>query len=852
MNGLRFCGRALAADRRPFALPGDEPRYAPDRDFDTRHVRIEITKLDLPERRFSAVCANTLVPINDGLATVRLDAGEMEIQAVTLADGTPLRFEHSGETLTVHLDRPRNAGEEVTVVARYSARPRHGLYITGPDEGYPDKPWQVWTQGQDEDSHYWFPCHDYPNEKATSEVLATVPASWRTVSNGVLLSERDNGDGTKTVHWRQETPHSIYLITFAAGEFFEVREEADGVPVLYYGQVGREEDARRGMGRTPEMIRHFSRLLDYPFPYPKYAQVCVQDFIFGGMENTSATTMTDRLLYDERARPDVEQAMDGLVSHELAHQWFGDLITCRDWANAWLNEGFATYFEVLWTEHHRGLDDARYELYQNAEIYLGEDSGRYRRPVVYRVYREPIDIFDRHLYEKGSLVLHMLRYVLGDDRFFKAIRHYLKSNAGGTVVTGDLERAVEEATGRSLGWFFDQWIHKGGHPDLKVEYAWDEEAKTARFKVTQTQQEDENTAAVYRMPVELAFTLPSGEERRVRVHLSEREQAFFVPLPEKPVLARFDPGNALLKTVDLSLPEEMLYHALRHDDDVTGRIRAAKTIAKKGGLKAVEALRQTVLEDPFWGVRVEAAKALGSLKTPGARDALIACLGVAEPRVRRAVVQALGEFKGDEAAAGPLLERLERDESYYVAGEAAKALGRIRAARAREALTAALDRDSYADVIRTLALEGLGELKDPETLPLLREWTRYGRPQRAREAAARALGKLGDVVKDRDELREHVESLLDDPWLMVRLSAIGALAELKDPKSIPALQRVAERDPDGRAVRRAREAVREIREGQERKEEVRTLREDLDKALRENRELRERIEKLEARLSGGS
>ncbi|HEU4613552.1 MAG TPA: M1 family metallopeptidase, partial [Kofleriaceae bacterium] len=433
---------------REFAFPGTRPRFAPDRVVDIQHIALTLD-VDPAKRTVGGNATLRAMVIAPNTKAVELDAVELLIGEV-LANGTPAAFRHDGKRLRVELPAPLPAGAELALSIDYQGAPRRGLYFVGPDDGYPHKPLQVWSQGQDEDSRYWFPCIDAPIEKATSEVKVSVPANMFALSNGTLVSDTTNG-GKRTLHWRLDVPHSCYLITLAVGDFGMVETRWRDVPVVYYAERGREEAAERTLARTPEMLELFSDKFGVPYPYPRYAQVFVADFIFGGMENTSATTLTDTVLLDERAAIDYD--IDALVAHELAHQWFGDLLTCRDWGQGWLNEGFATYSEYVWREHAEGVDEATMELLDWADQYFSEDARRYRRPIATNVYDEPIDIFDHHLYEKGGLVLHMLRKVLGEGPFWKAIGHYVRKHRTGSVETRDLMRAVEEATGRSLDWF---------------------------------------------------------------------------------------------------------------------------------------------------------------------------------------------------------------------------------------------------------------------------------------------------------------------------------------------------------------------------------------------------------------
>src|SRR5579863_6296366 len=325
------------------------------------------------------------------------------------------------------------------------------------------------------------------------------------------------------------------------------------------------------------MLELFSQRFGVPYPYPRYAQVFVADFIFGGMENTSATTLTDTVLLDERAA--IDHDVDALVSHELAHQWFGDYVTCRDWGEGWLNEGFATYSEYIWREHHEGRDAADLELEEWAEMYFGEDSGRYRRTIATKLYDEPIDVFDHHLYEKGGRVLHMLRALLGDDAFWRTLALYLKKHAHGVVESRDLARAVEDATGRVLDWFFSQWVIDGaGHPELDVQLAWDADAQLATVTVEQRQRVEGKTP-LFRLPTHLRFQV-GDREHDVEIEITERRQTFHVPLEGEPSQAIFDPGRVLLAKRDISKPDPMWAEELAHATHAIDRTAAAEALAK--------------------------------------------------------------------------------------------------------------------------------------------------------------------------------------------------------------------------------------------------------------------------------
>jgi aminopeptidase N len=835
------CARdSLAPNPQGHALPGDRPRWPRDRVAAIRHVALDVT-LDVPAKSVQGTVTHHLEPLNEGLREVSFDAVDMEIQGARV-DGAPARWTYDGNAVRVPIGARRHRSEAIEVAIEYRATPRIGLYFVGPDDAYPDKPVQAWSQGQDEDSRYWFPCYDALNSKQTSEIRVTVPGNWTTLSNGRLAADQANGDGTHTFHWVQERPHATYLVTLVAGEFARVDASRDGLPIDYLVEPRDAERALQTFGNTPRMIELFERVTGVAYPWAKYSQVVVRDFVFGGMENTSATTMTENILLDAKAARDTTS--DDLISHELAHMWFGDLLTCRDWSHGWLNESFATYLELLWREEHRGIDEYRQGVLENTQRYMEE---RYRRPIVSNVYNEPIDIFDRHLYEKGSIVLHMLRGLLGDDAFFRSLRRYTADHQDRNVVTQDLIDAIDAETGRNLEWFFDQWVFKPGHPEFKVSWSWDEEAKLATVNVKQTQKTDEGVP-VFRAPLTIDFTVGRARPRPFPVEIREAEHTFVFPLPQKPDLCRFDPHNFVLKKLDFDKSAGELRLQLRDDDDISGRVLAAEALGKKGGLEAVAALEEAVANGRSWAVQAAAARALGAVRTEAARDALLRHLGVRHLKARRAVVAALGEFRGDEAVLAALEPRARRDQSWYVEGEANKSAGRLRLPGSLDVIRANFGRRSFREAVRIGCVDGLVELRDERGFGLLLEAARYGEPWQARGPAVGGLGRLGELFPERrKQTGNEIEPFLRDPDFRVRVAAANALKTLGEPSFAPALDDMASRELDGRGIRVAREAALALRKGAETAEEVKNLREQFEQLREENAKLRGRLDRLEAR-----
>ncbi|MDA1240803.1 MAG: M1 family aminopeptidase [Chloroflexi bacterium] len=852
-SGLGGFG-ATAAERMPFVLPGDRPVWGRNRPLKMEHLRLEFS-FDLRRRTVNGVASLTFSPRATSVRTATFDAINLDVSSVTDEAGKPLKFTTGDRTLAIDLGRARRPGQSSTVTVTYTAHPRRGLYFNFPDEGYPYRPTQIWTQGQAEDSAHYFPCFDFPGERYTSEMLITVPSAWTTVSNGSLVATtEDRRRRTKTDHWKQEIPHPAYLITLCAGEFDDVTDEADGVPIQYYGALGSTDDLKRAFGRTPEMLRFFNEKIGVPYPWAKYATVAIHDFIFGGMENTSATTMTDTLLHDARAHADFVDTADSITAHELAHQWFGDLLTCREWSHGWLNESFATYFDCLFTEHRDGWDKFRYQVTQNAGLYLQEDGGDYRRPLVLNVYAEPIDIFDRHLYERGSVVLDMLRARLGDELWWKAINHYVTKHRESEVLTPDFQRAIEEATGYNLDGFFAQWVWKGGHPEFKASSSWDAEKKLATVTLEQTQKPDDPLTPAYEVPVEIGFWVNGRFDRRT-VEVRDGHETYVFSLPAEPEFISIDPANRVLKTLDYKPGEKALKANLANNPEAMGRIEAAKALAKVGSQAAAQALREALLNrQELDFVRAEVANALGTMKGSAARDALIAGTRERNARTRRAAATALGNFRDAESAAA--LTRLlegDGDRSYYVQSAAAAALGRTLQPGVVETLTGILGRPAHNDAITMGALTGLGMTRSAEALPALLRHTEWGVHQNARRTAVTSLGTLYRWLDapDRERVRERVQDLLDDRWLRVQLSSVAALQAIGEPSSVAALSAAASGALDGRLRRLSRVAVARIGEAAKKPEEMNTIRKQLEELQQANQKLEDRLVAIEASTGRG-
>ncbi|HMD39113.1 MAG TPA: M1 family aminopeptidase [Candidatus Acidoferrum sp.] len=767
-------------------LCADEP-YARSRDYDLQHSRIAL-RFDLEHKKVIGDVTHTLTILRDSTSKIIFDSAGLTIQSVTV-NKSAAKFETKDDKLIIPLTTAAHAGEKFDVNIRYEAKPTKGLYFILPDKDYPDRPKQVWTQGESEDTRYYLPTYDYPNDRLTTETILTVPASWTTVANGKLIGVVDAPNGMKTWTWKESVLSSTYLITVVAGEFEEVKDTWRGLPVTYYAPKGRGDRLPINYGRTPQMIDLFSRKLGVDYPWEKYAQSMVDDFVAGGMENSSATTNTSSSLQHPKLASEYLTGQDDLISHELGHQWFGDLVTCKDWGDIWLNEGFATFMETVWAEAHFGKDEADYERWQAAREWFAQ-TNLYGKPIVRHDFNDSSE-FDGNAYTKGGWVLYMLRHQLGEDAFYRGLKHYLEVNRGKNVVTADLSKAIEEATHTSVDQFFDQWLYGAGAPKFDLSYKYDDAKHELALTVKQTQKV-EGRVGLFRIPTEVEITTASGP-KLFPITVYKETQIVSFPADSAPLMVLFDKGGHILKSAEFHKEKKEWLYELKSATEVAGRLDAISALGKlKNDDDVVAALGDALRNDKSSGARDNAADALGQLASPSAAKQLLEALNTTkEPWVRNHIVGALGNFKDDPAIVAKLNSIATDDVSYRARGSALLALGRLKAPGALATLEAAVAADSPDGFLRDAALRSMGTLGDDKAVPLLREWSAPGKPIESRTAAIASLARL---QKDNKDITTQISSFLSEPHFPVRMASIYALGTRGDASAIPALEALLKTD----------------------------------------------------------
>jgi aminopeptidase N len=767
----------------------DEP-FARSRDYDLQHSRIAL-RFDLDQKKVLGDVTHSLSILKDGTTKLTFDSVGLSIRSVSVGKTTgdrksasaAAKFEATSDKLVVVLPGAAKQGEKFDVQIRYEGKPKKGLYFILPDKDYPDRPRQIWTQGESEDTRYYLPTYDYPNDRLTTETILTVPSSWITVANGKLIGISDAGGGLKTWTWRESLPSSTYLITVVAGEFEELKDSWHGIPVTYYAPRGRGDRLAINYGRTPAMIDLFSKKLGVDYPWEKYAQSMVDDFVAGGMENTSATTNTSSSLEHPKLVAEFTTGEDPLISHELGHQWFGDLVTCKDWGDIWLNEGFATFMETVWVESHFPKDESEYERWSNAREWF-QQSNLFSKPIVRHDFDDSGE-FDGNAYGKGGWVLDMLRYQLGEDAFYRGLRHYLEVNRGKNVVTADLARAIEEATYVNVDQFFTEWIYGAGAPKFDLSYTYDDAKHQVALTVKQTQKR-EGRVGLFHIRAEVEIITPSGP-RLYPITVSKEADTIPFPSDSAPLLVLFDKGGHILKSAEFHKEKREWLYQLQNATDFSDRADAVIALGKiKNDEEVVAALSSSLRDDKAWGIRATAADRLGQLGGASALKQLLDALNsVKEPWVRNRVVSALANFKDDPAVA-PKLESIAREDSSYRARAAAlQALARLKTPNALATLDAAVSSDSPDGFLRNAALRALGSLGDDKAVPLLNEWSSPGKPIDARQAAIASLARL---QKDNKEITKQIVSYINEPHFPIRMSSIFALGTRGDASAIPALE----------------------------------------------------------------
>ena len=842
IHGLH-CGHAASIWS---SIDSPSQRYAPDRAVDIQHFDLDVTP-DFKNRRVSGTATFTFQPILKPLGQLRLDAHDLEIHTVTGSTGIAA-WQNTDRALIVTFAKPIAPTSKAKLTVTYEAEPKKGLYFRTPEMGYDPGDTHIWTQGEPIEARHWFPCFDAPNEFFTSSMTCRVPDGMTALSNGRMVSDAvDEKTKLRVIKWSQEKPHVNYLITLVAGYFKRLEEKHGDLSMSFWTAPSDFANAANSFRYTKECMEYFEAEIGVPYPWAKYDQVTVQDFHWGGMENTSISTLNASTLFSSETEN--IRSSQGLMAHELAHQWFGDLVTCKDWSQLWLNEGFATYYTHLFAGHKDGIDEFRYSLYRDQKRLTSRSNDT--APMVNRDYQVPEDMFRKYgflSYTKGSWILHMLRSQLGPDLFRKCVKTYLERHRHGNVVTEDLRSIIEEHSGRSFDRFFDQYVFHAHHPELKIAYAWDEKSKLAKISVQQTQKIGDNVL-LFHVPLPVRFKV-DGQAVNHTLPITKLAEDYYFPLAKAPQIVRIDPDLTLLAKITFAPPTAQLHAQLADATDALGRQQAVELLAKRKDKTTVEKLTHVLRNDSFYGVRIAASRALRGIATDPAYEALAGSADQPNAKVRSQVVSDIASQP--KPGALPHLKRiLDSEKNPAIRVQIVSRLAGHEDRQANRLINQALGQASFRNQIADAAISALRKQDKPGNITKIRTALENNKAKfttRGYANALRAVAFLGRNHRNKTELREFFAGHIHNPKRRVALAAIESLGQLGDPRAIAALEKFtanAEGDPYRRA---AEQAIEKIRAGRKPADDYKNLRKEVADLKQSNSKLTKELTDLKKRF----
>ncbi|MEX2116762.1 MAG: M1 family metallopeptidase [Bacteroidota bacterium] len=805
-------------------LPTGTYRPNRERNYDIVHYKAAL-KIDWKAKQVSGEAVVTLRPLVSASAIV-LDAYWLKVSAVkNAANGSDLRYTSNDASLTIDLGRNLRSTDTVAVAIRYSATPTAGMYFIEPGPGTNNQP-AIFTYGEGGIHANWLPIYNDNNDKFSTEMIVTVNKPHTVISNGSLLSTKDNSDGTRTFHWYQSLPHSNYLIALFVGEYNGVplRTAFGSIPLTAWVHPGQEQQAAEVFARTPDMVEFFSNRFSFRFPWDKYDQISAFDYAIGAMENTGITGHNDRILrglgQTEEFNPDYENyatnwTSEALISHELAHHWFGNNTTCTNLANIWINESFASYMMMLWDEHRLGNEALQVHTWLALQSYLKYvATSHVIRPLEYRYFDTRGQIYNSETtYQKGALVLHMMRWVLGDDTFFQGLGYFQNKHKFSNVESEDLKTAIGESTGRNLQWFFEQWMWGGGHPVFEVSTNYVADRKKVEVTIDQVQAQVDGQG-IFNLPVDIRIDA-GGTSQRKTVWVYEQNETFLFDAAAAPEMISVDGQGALVAEVRHSKSLAELIYQMKNDD-LPGRLWAVQQLTAQysSDPSVVAAIRFLVESKAPWVLKAEATLQLRTILYDDAQSILLAQLNEKDHRIRKAAVIALGSRYTDAARAA-LKRVIEIEQNDDVASTALVSLAKIDGSLSLDAITKFSETSSWYDCKRIAGLKAMEILAATHLVPQRSRFVTHVKNfanVRYNYAVRQQALKTWAACNPQDQmLAERLTSFAQNDILPVRITSIELLAKLNIVKALPTLEDVVRRNGDDDIRHAAQAAIDAIR-----------------------------------------
>lgn len=837
-----------AATAAPTFGPEAPYQVAPSRNFDELHMKLDLD-VDLAGRTIAGSVTHTIKALRPDVSRITLDCVDLTVTNVTLPGNSPVKvaewsqftaLDRHQSGITIVLDPPAKYGQELSLRVEYHGSPTYGLFFIEPEGGTANRRLEAWSQGEGENNRDWIPCFDYPNDKATYEGVFRVAKGQFALSNGVLEKQLDLGDKTE-YHWVLDTPQATYLIMLAAAEYEIHRDNWRGNELLYLVPPGTgEETVQRCYGKTPDMLSFFTDTIGIDYPFHKYAQVVVQDFIVGGMENTTSVVMNERSLFDESTQ--LTRDADSLISHEMAHMWWGDMVTMREWNDIWLNEGFATYFEKLWMQHDLGDDAFRIAMADTHDEVVSRDK-RDPTPMVVDFFNRTGGRSNSNPYVKGSSILHMLRHQLGDELFFNVLRTYGNEHKYDFAATSDLMQAVKEVTGENLDWFFEQWVYMAGHPDLTVSKRWDPGTGVLTLNVKQTQKVD-GLVPLFRLPIDVEVTTDKAV-KQFGLLVSKDDEDFHFKVDGEPKMVIFDKGDWTLKTLNFPKTKAELLYQLEHGDATSQRQAIADLAKYRADADVIAAMQGVVNSDRDYHLRSDAVGIFTEFPDAPRVALLKAALAADDAHVRLKATGVGAMAKGNAEVEQQLRTMLDNDPSCQVRAQCVSSLVSMRSSLAHDACIDALGQESDRWEIRSAGLHGLDTLNSQDDLELIKPYCERGNSRWYRHDAMHVYANLVRRSKDEDVKQgaeKFLVAMLTDSNQRTRQEAISVLEALGEKSAVDELRQFALSEPNGWIADQANAAADRIEARQEPQKSIDDLEAQLKQLGRELEELRRKVD----------
>lgn len=796
-------------------LPEGAQHFNRERSYDVIHYKAQLA-FDFGKQEVHGKATIRLTTLR-AIQEVALDAIALNVTIVELDGNRKVAFETTPGTLTIKLPATKQPDDTLTIGITYSAQPKAGMYFVRDRSS--DGAYFVTTYGEDGLHANWLPIYSDVNDRFSSEMLITVPAPYVVVSNGKLVSQDKNASGEFTYHWLQELPHPNYLIALYVGDFEkgDLEPAFGATPLSYWVPRGKLNQGAYAFRNTTKMVEFFSTKFNYVYPWDKYDQIAVPDYAIGAMEHTGVTGHRDNVLRTESAPLDFNPTFDyytdpwsaeALISHELAHHWFGNLVTCRNLSYIWLNESFASLLMMLWDEESLGENQYLFSVQLAKQKYFDYvHSEHVIRPLEYHYFDDSNTIFNtEHTYYKGAVVLHMLRKILGDEPFFRAMGYYLHKHAFSNVVSEDLKIAIEEATGENLDWFFEQWVTGGGHPILEVSYDYLPDPKKLVLSVKQVQSLVDGQG-IFELPARI--TIATREETwPENIWIESDDDVFVLDCPAEPLMVSFDgAGDLVAEIIFPKSAKELAYQAM--NDAIPGRLRAIRQLASEYPTSetTTATFEEIIMGNGFWGCRAEVAHQLGTMRTNQAETLAQEALQADDYRIRKATVLALPKF-GTNSAISLLQKIIDTDSHSDVVATAILALARASDDLSPAFIRTQLAKESWYDEIRVATLRACEISEDEALVPVIKPYAKEEHNQSVRGAAIDAWAACapGDA-----ELHRVLIALTQSPTYTLQQSALAKLGELYVSAAAERLEQIVRENADANLVTSAQQALDKIR-----------------------------------------